>query len=154
MGDDTTERFTAFVESAGARLRQAFISMYGPDVGAEATSEALAYAWENWARLEQMENPAGYLYRVGQSKARRYRRKPLVLPSVPDTVQPWVEPGLPAALERISERQRLAVLLCHGFDWTLAEAAELMGVTPSTVQRHLDRGLAKVRRYMGVKSDA
>ncbi|MEA2000662.1 MAG: sigma-70 family RNA polymerase sigma factor [Actinomycetota bacterium] len=154
MGDDAAERFTAFVESAGARLRQAFISMYGPDVGAEATSEALAYAWENWTRLEQMKNPAGYLYRVGQSKARRYRRKPMVLPSVPDTVQPWVEPGLPAALERISERQRLAVLLCHGFDWTLAETAELMGVTPSTVQRHLDRGLAKVRRHLGVKSDA
>jgi len=35
------------------------------------TAEALAYAWENWDRLSSMKNPVGYLYRVGQSRARR-----------------------------------------------------------------------------------
>jgi DNA-directed RNA polymerase specialized sigma24 family protein len=100
-----------------------------------------------------MGNPAGYLYRVGQSKARRYRRRPLRLPGAEATAEPWVEPGLPPALERLSERQRQAILLCHGYGWTLAEVAELLDVGPSTVQRHLDRGMTKLRTHLGVTSD-
>jgi RNA polymerase sigma factor (sigma-70 family) len=145
--------YSAFVSDGGARLRRAFIAAYGPDVGAEATSDALAYGWEHWSRISMMDNPAGYLYRVGQSKARRYRRRPLRLPEVESVAQPWVEPGLPAALERLSERQRQAILLCHGYGWTLAEVGELLGVGPSTVQRHIDRGMAKLRSKLGVDDE-
>jgi RNA polymerase sigma-70 factor (ECF subfamily) len=144
------ENYSAFVRDGGARLRRAFIAAYGPDVGAEATSDALAYAWEHWDRISRMDNPAGYLYRVGQSKARRYRRKPTRLPEVETAATPWVEPGLPAALETLSERQRQAIVLCHGFGWTLVEAAEVLGVGASTIQRHIDRGMAKLREGLGV----
>jgi len=147
------EKYTAFVRGAGARLRRAFIAAYGPEVGAEATAEALAYAWEHWEKVEAMDNPAGYLYRVGQSKARKYRRRPPRLPGVADSVAPWVEPGLPAALQKLSERQRQAILLCHGYDWTLAEVAELWGTQRSTVQRQIDRGMVRLRKRLGV-SDA
>ncbi|MCB1247467.1 MAG: hypothetical protein KDB69_09380, partial [Acidimicrobiia bacterium] len=105
------EEYAAFVREGGARLRRAFIAAYGPEVGAEATSDALAYGWEHWARVSRMDNPAGYLYRVGQSKARRYRRKPTRLPEVEQAATPWVEPGLPSALAALSERQRQAILL-------------------------------------------
>ena len=97
-----------------------------------------------------MDNPTGYLYRVGQSKARRYRRRPKRLPEVEAVAHPWVEPGLPAALDRLSERQRQAILLCHGYGWTLTEAAEVLGVGASTVQRHIDRGMEKLRKRLGV----
>lgn len=153
MEADHAEGYSDFVRAKGQRLRRAFISAYGPEVGAEATSEALAYAWEHWERIGAMANPAGYLYRVGQSRARRYRRRPTMLPHVPEASQPWVEPGLPAALQRLSEKQRQAILLCHGFEWTLAEVAELWGVNASTVQRHIDRGMVKLRSRLGV-SDA
>lgn len=145
--------YEAFVDTGGARLRRAFIAAYGPEVGAEATSDALTYAWENWERVSAMGNPAGYLYRVGQSKARRYRRRPLRLPEPETTAQPWIEPGLPAAMARLSERQRQAILLCHGYGWTLAEVGELLGVGPSTVQRHIDRGMRKLRSTLGVLDD-
>ena len=142
--------YSAFVSEGGARLRRAFIAAYGPEVGAEATSDALAYAWEHWAKVSTMDNPTGYLYRVGQSKARRYRRRPKRLPEVEAVAHPWVEPGLPAALEKLSERQRQAILLCHGYGWTLTEAAEVLGVGASTVQRHIDRGMEKLRTRLGV----
>ena len=142
--------YSAFVSNGGARLRRAFIAAYGPEVGAEATSDALAYGWEHWDRISQMDNPAGYLYRVGQSKARRYRRRHTRLPAVESVAQPWVEPGLPGALERLSERQRQAILLCHGYGWTLVEVGELLDIGPSTVQRHIDRGMAKLRSRLGV----
>ena len=154
MGTGAAERFTTFVEDVGARLRRAFISMYGPEVGGEVTADALAYAWEHWERLQTMSNPAGYLFRVGQSRARGYRHRPRTLPSAPETAAPWFEPQLPAALSRLSERQRVAVLLCEGFGWTRQEVADLLEVNASTVQRHIDRGMAKVRKVMGVVDDA
>ena len=46
METSVAERFTAFVEDVGARVRQALITAYGPEVGAEATAEAFAYAWQ------------------------------------------------------------------------------------------------------------
>jgi len=149
MSTSADERFTTFVENVGARLRQALIASYGPEVGAEATAEALAYAWEHWEQIRAMDNPAGYLYRVGQSRSRRYRRRHVVLPPVPEVSQPWVEPALPAVLDTLSEQQRVAALLCHGFSWTRAEVAELLGVNASTVQRHLDRAMAKLRKGLG-----
>ena len=55
--------------------------------------------------------------------------------------------------DTLSERQRQAILLCHGYDWTLAEVAELWGTQRSTVQRQIDRGMARLRKRLGV-SDA
>jgi len=57
-----------FVERTGSRLRAALVAAYGPDVGADAAAEALAYGFEHWDELESMSNPAGYLYRVGQTR--------------------------------------------------------------------------------------
>jgi RNA polymerase sigma factor (sigma-70 family) len=66
--------------------------------------------------------------------------------------EPWVEPELPAALSRLSEKQRVVVILIHCFEWTQAEVAELLGVSKSTVQNHLERGLAKLRHKLGVQA--
>lgn len=153
MGTGAADRFATFVDDAGVRLRRAFISMYGPEVGTEVTADALAYAWEHWERMRTMTNPVGYLFRVGQSRARRYRHQPHSLPPAPDGSAPWFEPGLPVALNRLPERQRVAVLLREGFGWSRIEAADLLGVTPSTVQRHVERGLAKLRKALGVDAD-
>lgn len=151
-----TETFTEFVIEAGARLRSALIATYGPDTGADATAEALAYAWENWDRVAVMENPAGYLYRVARSRANRIfrRSRPVTLPPPePSPPAPWVEPVLPGALRRLSERQRAAVVLVHGYGWTLEEAGRVLGIGRSTVQRHVERALAKLRKALEV-SDA
>jgi DNA-directed RNA polymerase specialized sigma24 family protein len=60
------------------------------------------------------------------------------------------EPGLPAALAALSGRQRLAVVLVHGYRYTLREVAELTGLRQTTVQNHLTRGLARLRSKLGV----
>jgi hypothetical protein len=41
------DRFEAFVTFRGRRLRQALVSGFGPEVGEEATAEALAYGWSH-----------------------------------------------------------------------------------------------------------
>jgi DNA-directed RNA polymerase specialized sigma24 family protein len=135
--------FRAFFSVAEPRLRRALVAAYGPERGREAAAEGLAFAWEHWSELRTMNNPIGYLYRVGQSRTRP--RKTRAVFGRPDAREPWVEPGLAAALARLSERQRVAVVLVHGFGWSLREVADLTGIAPTTIQNHVERGLARLR---------
>jgi DNA-directed RNA polymerase specialized sigma24 family protein len=73
--DDDFERFFREVEP---RLRRAFVGTAGVEAAGDAAAEALAWARESWERVQTMENPAGYLFRVGQSRSRRRR-----VPSLP-----------------------------------------------------------------------
>ena len=98
-----------------------------------------------------MDNPAGYLYTVGRDKARRMSKKVSVAYPIPPAAGPaWVEPGLDSALASLPERQRTVVLLLHGFEWTMSEVAEMLGVSRSTVQKHDERGLRRLRAKLGV----
>ena len=154
--------FEAFVKDAGPRLKQALVSGFGGEVGREATAEALAYAWEHWDRVREMENAAGYVYRVGRNRAVRMRGKwprggsGLAFPEVPSSSGEfaWVEPKLPEALQGLSEKQRTAVVLVHGCGWTLAEVGRLLDVSSGAAHKHVERGLVKLRRALGVRVDA
>ena len=151
-GTDRRETYTAFARDAEPRLRIALAAAVGQDLGREAVAEALSYGWEHWDRVGEMDNPIGYLYRVGRSRVRPTKR--LVLPVIPVSRSPLVEPALPAALAKLSDRQRVVVVLVHGFDWTQKEVADLLEVDPPTVATHLRRGLAKLRRSLKVEVDA
>jgi RNA polymerase sigma-70 factor (ECF subfamily) len=149
--DAKADEFTTFVEANDARLRGALIAALGSDVGREATAEAMAYGWENWTRVSAMDNPVGYLYRVGRNLGgRMHRRHRVLLPSAVVAGEPWVEPGLPGALAALPERQRVVVWLVHSADWTMSEVADVLGISKASVQRHLERGMSKLRRILGV----
>ena len=143
------DSYTIFVRDVEARLRHSLIPSLGLDAATEATAEALAYGWENWDRLRHMDNPAGYLYRVARTKARSLGSSMPVLPEVSVTRIPHVEPGLPNALQRLSEKQRTVVWLVHGLEWRQKEVADLLGVSEDTVRTHLTRGMEKLRRTIG-----
>jgi len=147
------ERFTRFVEDVEPRLRHAFVAVFGQERGREATAEALAYGWEHWARIETMDNPAGYLYRVGRSRSKPRRARPMFA-AVPVDEAPHVEPHLPEALGALSEKQRLAVVMIHAYGWSRESTAELLDVTVSTIDTHLLRGLTKLRYELGVETHA
>lgn len=142
--------FTRFVETVEPRLSHAFYAAYGPEVGSEVTADSLAYAWEHWDKVADMRNPAGYLYRVGQSKARRYHRRRVLFPPVGPDRTPEIEPALPAALEDLTQAQREAVILVYALEWTEAEAAAVLGKTRSSIHTHLERGLAHLRKRLEV----
>lgn len=147
--DQTDEvDFRAFMVATEPRLHRALAAGLGWERGREATADALAYAWEHWPKVRAMTNPAGYLYRVGQSSVRR--RKVPVLFERPAESEWQYEPALSRLLADLPERQRLAVVLVHGFDWSPREVSELTGLSPSTVHTHLERGLAKLRSALEV----
>jgi DNA-directed RNA polymerase specialized sigma24 family protein len=140
--------FEAFVIDAEPRLRRALVAAYGFEEGRDAAAEALAYAWEHWARLKEVGNLPGYLFRVAQS-SRRSRRPPVLFDSS-GWAEHLVEPGLPGALATLSRSQRVAVVLVYGYGYTLREVSELTGVRKTTVQTHVERGLARLRVKLGV----
>ena len=156
MADDTNlgRDFARFVKGVEPKLSHAFYAAYGPDVGADVTAEALEYAWKHWDRINEMDNPAGYLFRVGQSKARWYHRPAIAFPRIPRSIDPVFEPGLPAALESLTKNQRLSVVLVYALEWTEQEVADVLGRSRSTVHTHLDRGLAHLRAALEVPVDA
>jgi RNA polymerase sigma-70 factor (ECF subfamily) len=156
LDDDAAEAFTGFVRDVGPRLKQSLIAALGGEVGREATADALAWAWEHWSRLRSMNNPAGYLYRLGRNRGISALRRRPVLPLPPEAPADatWIEPGLPAALAHLAEKQRVTVLLIHGFGWTYLEVADHLGVTVGTVQTHVERAMAKLRNELKVELHA
>jgi len=146
--DDRDAEFRTFFETVEPRLHRALVAKLGWDKGREATSEAFGYAWEHWDRIRQLENPVGYLFRVGQSRSRT-RKNPVVF-ARPVSSDHWYEPQLAALLGRLPQRQRIAVILIHGYGWTTREVGDLLGIRPTTVQSHLARGLDRLRRELEV----
>ena len=121
--------FEDFVCEVEPRLRRAFLGSRGVDGAADAVSEATAYAWEHWHEVRVMENPAGYLYRVGQS---RTRTRKLAIP----------------------ETQRTAVWLVHAWGWPYADVATALETSPSMIGNHVQRAMARLRDELGVGTDA
>jgi DNA-directed RNA polymerase specialized sigma24 family protein len=144
-----TDTFEAFFAEAEPRLRRALVARFGVERGREATAEALAWAYEHWSEVQEMDNPIGYLYRVGQSRTRPRRTiAPMRVVSAGQVdaapIAP-VDPELWAAMWSLSAAQRQAVVLVHAYGWTLREVAELTETSVSTVGTHLRRGLVRLR---------
>lgn len=134
------------------KLRRALVARYGVELGCEVAAEAVAWGVEHADRLAAMENPAGYLYRVGQTAARKLAgRRPVVgfprEPAWPDV------PDLPGdvfeELRQLREPQRVAVLLVHGYAFTYREVADLLDISEAAVNNHVHRGLRTLRARLG-----
>ena len=150
--DEDDRGFEDFVREIEPRLHRAFLGSRGVDGAADAVSEATTYAWEHWDDVRVMENPAGYLFRVGQSRTRS--RKVGALPP-PDSVGlPDVEPALIPALLALPETQRTAVWLVHACGWSYADAATALETSSSMIGNHVTRAMVKLRAELGVDENA
>jgi RNA polymerase sigma factor (sigma-70 family) len=149
--------FVEFFEQSEDRLRHALMASYGPAVGRESALDALSWGWEHWEQLQTMVNPVGYLYRVGQTAARRLlKSSPVVnLQSSAAVVdEPEIAPELQRALARLSEQQRASVMLVHGYAMSQRHAAEVLGISISTLRQHLARGMERLRSDLEDRDDA
>jgi len=153
---DAREReYVAFVAALEPRLRHALAARFGAERGEEAYCEALAYAWQHWERVREMENPIAYLFTVGRSRTRRMVRARVSYPvSESANFERRIEPKLVRALEHLSGRQRTAVVLVVAFGWSFSEVADVMHVTKGTVQRHVTRAMVTLRRELGVEDSS
>src|SRR5262249_29906409 len=95
--------------------------------------------------VRTLDSPVRYLYRVGVSRTRPRRARFLPARPEPSAADMCPDPDLARALERLSRRQRVAVVLVHAYGWKLHEVGALLRMSPSTVATHVERGLAQLR---------
>lgn len=149
MDNIDTHEFAGFFATAEPDLRRALVARFGGELGREAAAEALTYGWTNWQRVQDMDNPVGYLYRVGERWAKKHRRQPRFGTARSPNPAESFEPGLQPALEQLSPRQRQVVVLTTGYGLTHSETAALLGISRSSVQSHAERGLQRLRTTLG-----
>lgn len=160
MADNTEqldEGFEQFVRSDGERVRRALVGFYGVEIGTEAAADAMGVAWDRWADIKAMANPAGFLFRVGQSKARpslRWRSRRSVFPS--ETAGHGKDHAalvdLFAALARLKPIERAAVVLVKSHGYSYREVGELLDITEASVNNHVHRALTRLRQELEVAS--
>jgi RNA polymerase sigma-70 factor, ECF subfamily len=148
---DPVVDFDAFYAATSARTVRALVAMTGdPAEAQDVVQEAYARAWQRWATVRELDAPEAWVrqvaWRLAVSRFRRTRTGLGLLRrhGVPDDV-PGLDPdrvALVAALRRIPEAQRRAVVLHHVLGLPVAQVAAETGVPEGTVKARLSRGRA------------
>lgn len=127
------------------------LSLGDPDLAREATDEAMARAFARWGTVAVLDNPGGWVFRVGFNWACSWWRKLRRERPVPDRLPDVVAPPDPVAMHALRVLGRLprpqrAVVVCRVLlGLSTAETATALGVAEGTVKSRLARGLAALR---------
>jgi RNA polymerase sigma-70 factor (sigma-E family) len=124
----------------------------------DAVAEALARTWPRW-RDGAVDDPRAYVRRAVVNELRGRARRALVRrrhddrrvvePAGPRLEHDAVERDLVLdALQRLSLRQRAAVVLRFYEDRSEQETADLLGISPGTVKTHVHRALEQLRTLL------
>lgn len=132
------------------------------DAARDLAQEAMARAWRDWSTIGTVgSNPAAWLRTVALNLVRSQWRRDTTaagaraLVAVADSSEPPPRDlDLEAALRKLPQRQREAVVLHHLLDLPVGECAAAMGVGPSTVKEHLQRGRAALATALRVDDDS
>jgi RNA polymerase sigma factor (sigma-70 family) len=148
------ERFTSFEDfyattrpSVGRALA---LTLRNDDLARDAVDEAMARAYQRWSYVNRLDNPGGWVYRVGLNWSRSLLRKlhrptPIWIAEPGSTAAPVVQdPTIDQALDTLNVDQR-AVVVCRlllGLDER--STADVLGIRPGTVKSRLARALDRL----------
>jgi RNA polymerase sigma factor (sigma-70 family) len=135
-------------------VRALALTLGDVDLASEATDEAMTRAYMRWITVRDLDNPTGWVYRVGLNWARSVlRRRRLGHPSLfrPERVDlpPVADPAIHAALAALDVKHR-AVIVCRFFlGWSEEQTALALDVRPGTVKSRMHRAKADLRVRLG-----
>ncbi|MGR4883978.1 sigma-70 family RNA polymerase sigma factor [Streptomyces sp. LARHCF249] len=175
-GDTERKSYWAFQEAmTESYLRVAYIKL-GSDADAEeAVDKALDYILANWQRMLGMEHLHKYAWTVlnsrifDQQRARRRRPEPADVAAFEAFLNEsdgFLTRGADAfeylagtihfytAVRRLSERQRDAVILYYGLDYSTRDTALVMGVEEGTVRSQLRLARARLLHLLGAPTNS
>lgn len=123
-------------------------------VAEELAQEALARAFERWDRIGRLESPGGWAHRVAVNLATSWWRRERVAarwrspispePAESDTVRDEVREAVLA----LPMNLRVAVVLRFYLDWSVAQTAQALHLTPGAVRARTHRAYASLRRQL------
>jgi RNA polymerase sigma-70 factor (ECF subfamily) len=152
-------------EHEQAAFRTAYLIVGNPEDAEDVTQEAFVKAYRALGRFRTGSPFRPWLLRIVGNEARNQRRaagrrafhqqRALVLEAVPtadaEAVRRDERRWVLAAVERLNEKERLAVLGRYFLGLTDAETAAALGVPRATVKMRTWRALQRLRRELGEK---
>ena len=148
----TIESFEDFYRAQADRVYRALVLTVGDaELARDATAEAMARAYARWSHVSRVDNPGGWVYRVGLNWATsRWRRRRREHP-LPADLDPAATPvdleavTVLAALRRLDTRSRAVVVCRVLLDMSTAQTAAALDIAEGTVKSRLARALATLR---------
>jgi RNA polymerase sigma factor (sigma-70 family) len=126
------------------------LTLRDDDLARDAVDEAMARAYQRWAHVGQLENPGGWVYRVGlnwsRSVVRRLRRPTPIWIAQPSDAPDAVvqDPAIDRALDSLNVDQRAVVVCRLLLGLSEHSTSEVLGIRPGTVKSRLARALERL----------
>jgi RNA polymerase sigma factor (sigma-70 family) len=158
---DPAERerdFRSFFEDEHRRLFKTLYFVTGNRSDAsDLMQDAFLKLWERWDRIQTIEDPVAYLFRVALNgnrmrarAARRAAMRPLPFAVARDEFEDVeLRDDVRRMLNSLAPRQRAALVLLDLYGYDSKEAARIMGIRPSTVRALATQGRAVLRTTGG-----
>jgi RNA polymerase sigma-70 factor, ECF subfamily len=152
--------FHTFVEEEHDRLFKSLYFVIGNREDAEdLAQEAFLRLWERWDRIDTIDDPTAYLFRVALNAFRmRRRRAAIALRRVARVVEvrdvfndAEMRADVRDLLLGLSPRQRAALLLVDLLGYTSEQAARILRVRPSTVRNLASQGRRALKATGGAR---
>lgn len=140
-----TAAFAALVEKYERPLRSFLGRMGAGWLADDIAQEAFVKAWKGAGQYDGRALYSTWLFRIAwRCRLDELRRtRPIDAPEPPPPDGSTSE--LDDMLQRLSESERAALILCDGHGWSHAEAAELLGIPAGTLKSTVARAKAKCR---------
>lgn len=146
--------FEGFFAAHRSRLFGALVVMTDNRAEAEEIlQDAFLTVWERWARVAEMDDPVGFLYRVAMNLFRKRLRRAAVavrkavhlLPVQDELAGVETRDEAVRLLARLTPRERAAIVVTAYLGFSSEEAGELLGIRATTIRVLTNRARASLR---------
>lgn len=148
--------FTRFYEAQRPGIVRALsLALHDNDFGVDAADEAFVRACQRWSTVSELDNPAGWVYRVGLNWAnsvlrrrRMHRSKQSLLANPNEARDVRGDIDLQRALGELSADHRSVVICRYYLDWSVGDTADALDIPPGTVKSRLARALEQLESIL------
>jgi RNA polymerase sigma factor (sigma-70 family) len=146
--------FRSFFEDEHRALLKALYFVTGDRAeAADQMQEAFLKIWERWDRIDAIDDPRAYLFRIAlngsKMQARAARRASRRVIPIGIARDPFDDVEMRDDVRRmlltLTPRQRAALVLLDLYGYGSEDAARIMGIRPSTVRALATQGRAVLR---------
>jgi DNA-directed RNA polymerase specialized sigma24 family protein len=147
--------FEEFYREQRAPIGRALaITLRDSQLASEAVDEAMARAYQRWDRVQALDNPGGWVYRVGLNWSRSILRRalrpaPLWITNSGAAIDAGgLDPTIDRALGQLSIEQRAVVVCRLLIGYSEAQTAAALGLRPGTVKSRLARASTRLQSLL------
>jgi RNA polymerase sigma factor (sigma-70 family) len=128
------------------------MTLHDRDLASQAIDEAMVRAYASWSKVQRMDNPAGWVYRVALNWARSVLRRltgPRRMMHERDSVELAArDHELHHALATLDVDRRAVVVCRYFLGMSEAQICAALGLRPGTVKSRLHRALSDLEAQL------